>query len=463
MSKKKQIPTTDSDIKLIRKANEFVEARYKFDIWETRVFAHMLTLIKFNDTDFVEYRISVSDIVKMFGLTKSGGVYEEIKKASEKLLNKRVQIERTSPEGIVEIVDTYLVVSTARPKEATKDNYIKLRFHSDLKPFLLELKQRYLVYDIRNILSLTSIYSVRLFELLKQYQKIGKRRFELDELKSLLSIEPNEYALYGHFKERVIKKAQKDLKQHTDIYFEFEEETEKKRVYAIVFWIHDNVQNKRTTSALLEAGDESAKELEPSKSTKKSKTENPEIERIWLQVNKYVSKLQVKKWVKELPIDQIEKGILYTINYVQAGNKVSNIGGMLNTMVHTPNLFDKYEEKKSKSEKQSVHLQEKAQLIQIKKAEIEHIGKEFRLKAQELELQLLSQDASLESWITEKVMSNSFYERKKSWEENLQREIIQGLWTSLLTSKSNEYAEFIKYHNIKIKGLESEIEALKMM
>jgi hypothetical protein len=116
---------------------------------------------------------------------------------------------------------------------------------------------------------------------------------------------------------------------------------------------------------------------------------------------------------KRAPIDQIEKGILYTINYVQAGNKVSNIGGMLNTMVHTPNLFDKYEEKKSKSEKQSVQLREKVQLIQIKKTEIEQIWKEFRLKAQELELQLLSQDASLESWITEKVMSNSFYERKK--------------------------------------------------
>lgn len=462
MSKKKQIPTIDSDIKLIRKANEFVEARYKFDIWETRVFAHMLTLIKFNDTDFVEYRISVSDIVKMFGLTKSGGVYDEIKKASEKLLNKRVQIERTSPEGIVEIVDTYLVVSTARPKEATKDNYIKLRFHTDLKPFLLELKQRYLVYDIRNILSLTSIYSVRLFELLKQYQKIGKRRFELDELKSLLSIEPNEYALYGHFKERVIKKAQKDLKQHTDIYFEFEEETEKKRVYAIVFWIHDNVQNKRTASIPIEAGDESVRELPPKK-PKKTKVENPEIERIWSQVNTYVSKLQVKKWVKELPIDQIEKGILYTINYVQAGNKVSNIGGMLNTMVHTPNLFDKYQEKKTKSEKKSIALQEKTQLIQIKRAEIEHIWKEFRLKAQALELQLLSQDSSLEAWVTEKVMSNSFYERKKSWEENLQREIIQGLWTSLLTSKSNEYAEFIKYYNLKIKRLESEIESLKLM
>jgi hypothetical protein len=53
--------------------------------------------------------------------------------------------------------------------------------------------------------------------------------------------------------------------------------------------------------------------------------------------------------------------------------------------------------------------------------------KKFRLKSQELELQLLSQDSSLEAWMTEKVMSNSFYERKKSWEENLQGEIIQGL------------------------------------
>jgi hypothetical protein len=38
-----------------------------------------------------------------------------------------------------------------------------------------------------------------------------------------------------------------------------------------VFWIHDNVQNKRTTSALIEAGAEPTKEAEPSKPTKKAK------------------------------------------------------------------------------------------------------------------------------------------------------------------------------------------------
>ena len=90
MPRKKQVSVVDSsDIKLIRKANEFVEARYKFDIWETRVFAYMLTLIKYNDIDFAEYEINVGDIVKEFDLNRGGLVYDEIKKASEKLLSKK--------------------------------------------------------------------------------------------------------------------------------------------------------------------------------------------------------------------------------------------------------------------------------------------------------------------------------------------------------------------------------------
>ena len=130
MSKKKQSSQNESDIKLIRKANEFVEARYKFDIWETRVFAYMLTLIHYSDTDFAEYKINVGDIISEFNLSRAGSVYEEIKKASEKLLSKKVQIERISPSGAVEILDTYLVVSTSRPKKEQKDNNLS---EDDLK------------------------------------------------------------------------------------------------------------------------------------------------------------------------------------------------------------------------------------------------------------------------------------------------------------------------------------------
>ena len=49
-------------IKLIRKANELVEARYKFDIWEIRMFAKTLSMIQAYDEDFKEYQISERNV-----------------------------------------------------------------------------------------------------------------------------------------------------------------------------------------------------------------------------------------------------------------------------------------------------------------------------------------------------------------------------------------------------------------
>ena len=57
-----------------------------------------------------------------------------------------------------------------------------------MKPFLLSLKSHFTTYDVRNILKLPSTYSVRIYELLKQYEKIGKRRFDLQELKEIIGV-----------------------------------------------------------------------------------------------------------------------------------------------------------------------------------------------------------------------------------------------------------------------------------
>lgn len=453
MPRKKQVPVIDSDIKLIRKANEFVEARYKFDIWETRVFAYMLTMIKYQDTDFTEYKINVGDIVREFDLNRGGMVYEEIKKASEKLLSKKVQIERTTPEGVVEILDTYLVVSTARPKEATKDNYIKLSFHSALKPFLLELKQRYLVYDIRNILSLTSIYSIRLFELLKQYQKIGKRRFLIDELKMLLSIEPDEYTLYGHFKDRIIKKAQKDLLAHTDIYFEFEEETEKKRVFAITFFIYENKKNQRVKPS-------TKSEQEVIKQLPETKDNESDLERIYEKVSQYVAKSKVKKWLKEVSVEQIEQAITFTINHLNAGNKLDNIGGFINSMVYTPNLYDKYEVKKNKAKKANVKQQQVNEMIEVKRAELEQLRKQYEKSANEMEKHLFEITPNLDKIIMEKIKVNQFYDHKQTLEQNLQRDSIRGLRNSILCQLFPEYQTLFEQFSKKAEIVKDELRTL---
>jgi peptidoglycan hydrolase CwlO-like protein len=118
--------------------------------------------------------------------------------------------------------------------------------------------------------------------------------------------------------------------------------------------------------------------------------------------------LQVKKWVKEVPVEQIENAITYTVNYINAGNKVGNIGGFLNTMVHTPNLFDKYEEKKNKAKKVTKRQQDLSGKIEVKKAELQQIRSELDNTSKELEESLLNQNPALYESIIQRFKEINF-------------------------------------------------------
>ncbi len=239
MKKRNQKPPSDQQIKLIRKSNELVEARYRFDIWETRVFAKMLTMIRHDDRDFQLYDIYIGDLLRDFGLQDGGDNYAAVKSAAKKLISRVIEIEKHTPEGVMWYAMPLLVGATGF-KEPKDGNYIRVQFHQELRPYLLELKERYLQYDIRNLWGLSSVYSVRMYELLKQYERIGKRRFDLEDLRNRLAIAPNEYAQYGHFKDKIIKKAQEDLRLNTDIRFEFEEHKLSRSVSSITFFIASN-------------------------------------------------------------------------------------------------------------------------------------------------------------------------------------------------------------------------------
>ena len=62
----KKIIKKKNDVFSIKKSNDLVEAKYKFDIWETRVFTKMLTFISDEDKEFYEYQIPIKDMIKDF-------------------------------------------------------------------------------------------------------------------------------------------------------------------------------------------------------------------------------------------------------------------------------------------------------------------------------------------------------------------------------------------------------------
>ena len=78
-------------IKLIKKSNDLIEARYRFDIWETRVFTSILSEIEQQDEDFRVYRVYLRDIIKEFNIN-NGDAYELLRQATHSLMNKKLYV-----------------------------------------------------------------------------------------------------------------------------------------------------------------------------------------------------------------------------------------------------------------------------------------------------------------------------------------------------------------------------------
>ena len=375
--------TLRNQIKLIRKSNKLVEARYKFDIWEMRVFVKMVSLIKPEDKDFTQYKISVSDIINDFGLPNSGNYYSLLRQGAENLLTKQVEMERMDEEGKKKKIKANLISSTESYINDDEGKDVILKFDPELKKHLLDLKAQYLTYDIRNILKLTSVYSIRIYELLKQFEGLitskgfAKRKFLIEELKLTLGIGSDEYSLYGHFKNKVLLKAQKDLLEETDIRFEIEEEKNGRKIVAVHFVIYKNRPKKRGEEQTAETPEENY----------------PELNSIYEKVKEFVSREVVLKWFKELSVNQIVAGVSYSLDQHKEG-KVQDMAKYLQKMVREKTLLTQVEVKFAKEEEEKQRIEEKARKKELEKKreeEEEQFKRDFLNRKREVMLEILNE------------------------------------------------------------------------
>ncbi len=217
----------------VTKSNKVIEARYKLSTREQKFILYMASLIQPQEEEFKFYEISINKIGQLFNHSgaKWGRIYGEIRELVRGLNRKELVIKlENGDEQIINWVSSV---------EIRVSGIISFEFSERLKPYLLQLKKGFTTYKLMNIIRLKSAYSIRLYELLKQYEKLKKRTLNVDDLKRRLGI-GDEYKQYGHFKKRVILYAQKELKEKTDIQFEFEEKKHWNKVVEIEFRIYPN-------------------------------------------------------------------------------------------------------------------------------------------------------------------------------------------------------------------------------
>ena len=221
------INTIDEKKKDVVLSNDLVEAKYRLSALEQKVIHLLLAQIDLSDDDLKYYSLNVSDFLKIFN---NNNYVRDIKRVLDELLVTKIEIQSSNA-----VLKTTWFAS-AQYFEGGK---IEIEFSRKLKPYLIGLKKSFTKYNLNYIIEFKSGYSIRMYQLLKQYQKIGVREIELLVLKKYLQIE-KQYERYSHFKEKVINVAYDEINKNADISFTFEEIKKGRKVDRIRFYITSN-------------------------------------------------------------------------------------------------------------------------------------------------------------------------------------------------------------------------------
>ncbi len=242
--------TTDVDKLNVTKANKLIqinlmESKTRLSLREQKIILSVIAQINPEDDDLKDYQISINDLVKITGI-QSQHLYSGIKKICTSLMSSIVTIkEPDNPEGF--LMSTWFSHAGYSPSEGV----VEFSVSKKLKPYLLQLKGRFTSYRLKQVMSLQSSYSIRMYELLRQFLPMNAvdkgnttsfREISIDDLRGYLGVEDGKYPKFAMFRKNILEKCQKEITEETDLTFDFEPIRKGRKIGAIKFVIKHNQQ-----------------------------------------------------------------------------------------------------------------------------------------------------------------------------------------------------------------------------
>ena len=227
MGKIKHIKHKDTDI--VAQNNSLIDAPKDLSLLEYKLFLTVVSKIDPTCDEIPSFSISAEEFSRIIGLQNNSSMYRDLQKAADKLMKRVAHVY--DPELNV----TINVNLTRKSLYWHEQGRIEIHLSKDIKPFLLHLQKEFTQYKLSNISHLSSLYAIRLYELLKKQEILGKRIFELQDLREKLGVSKNQYIRFADLKKRVLDIAQREINDKTDLIVYYSLKKERQKVVAIKF------------------------------------------------------------------------------------------------------------------------------------------------------------------------------------------------------------------------------------
>lgn len=202
------------------KSNKVVEASYMLSLAEQRVLLACIAQIDSTAVLTEEYRFEVtaSGVADLAGLENLSNTYRDLKKASEKLYERSVIIDDPDPDNpkITQRKTRWISTIDYVPGEGK----VVLSFAFGIIPYLSQLSREFTKYKLKHVARFESVYSIRLYELLVQWNSSGEREIEVEWLKNQFQV-GEKYSRLVDLKKRVIDPAVEEINKHSNLWVRY--------------------------------------------------------------------------------------------------------------------------------------------------------------------------------------------------------------------------------------------------
>ena len=215
----------------LRKHNNLIQSEYYLEASEQKFLYKIFEEIQQKDFKTPLVKINFKDFFRDFkGVLGKNITKKDFLKLIDSLQSKRVFI--LNPDGEFAYTHWYVILGNLNDT-----NEITLEIDSRVFPYIEGLKGNFTWLKLSSIYSFKSFYTMRLYELLRQwFDSKPSIEFELDTLKSLLGIENQKsYSNYANFNKYVVEKAVKEINKKSELTIEYKPIKKGRKIVAIIF------------------------------------------------------------------------------------------------------------------------------------------------------------------------------------------------------------------------------------
>lgn len=199
-------------------SNLITESRHEFTEAEKKIFVLVINQLKQLPENQLNHNLRFK--IPMTELTSTN--HSDYHKAVDNITTRRLTSQDLSNPQRPKYL--YIVPFPIAKVDYESDGkaYIEVTMLGEIVPYFIELGNRYTKYNLEVMLSLGSIYTQRLYEIIMLYYNRGQAQFTytISKLKFLLNC-PDSYT-FNEIRKRALVPAQQELSEKANIQFEWE-------------------------------------------------------------------------------------------------------------------------------------------------------------------------------------------------------------------------------------------------